>query len=63
MLVQGETLPKDDLSQLAIYPGAALDGAEIAILALTKSLQLVQGLGLSEREIRYLLIHADDFGN
>ena len=30
---------------------------------LTKALQLVQGLGLNEREIRYLLTHAADFGN
>lgn len=62
LLVQGETLPKDDVSQLTLYPSNAVAGAERALLLLTKALQLVQGLGLSEREIRYLLTHAADFG-
>ena len=59
--VQGETLPKDRLAQLALYPLAAIEGAERALLVLTKSLQLVQSLGLSEREVRYLLTHAAAF--
>lgn len=62
LLVQGETLPKDRISQLTLYPLTAIQGAERAVLLLTKSLQLVQGLSLSEREIRYLLTHAADFG-
>ena len=61
MLVQGETLPKDRLSQLTLYPLIAMKGAERAVLLLTKILQLVQGLGLSEREIRYLTSHAAAF--
>jgi ABC toxin N-terminal region/Neuraminidase-like domain len=63
LLVQGETLPKDDVSQLTLYPLSAMAGAESAILLLTKALQIVQGLGLSEREIRYLVTHAADFGD
>lgn len=63
LLVQGETLPKDGISQLTLYPLSAMVGAEQAILLLTKALQLVQGLSLSERETRYLLTHASDFGN
>lgn len=62
LLVQGETLPKGPLSQLKLYPATALDAAERALTLLHKALQLVQTLGLSEREVRYLLTHAADFG-
>lgn len=62
MLVEGESLTKGDLSQLPLYPANAIDGAEDASLLLSKGLQLVDALGLSEREIRYLLTHAEDFG-
>jgi len=62
LLVQGETVPKDSIAQLTLYPFNAIASAESAILLLTKALQLVQSLGLSEREIRYLLTHAIDFG-
>jgi hypothetical protein len=63
LLVQGETLPKDRLAQLTLYSPAALDEAERAVLLLVKGLRLVQSLGLSAREIRYLLTHAADFGD
>lgn len=62
LLVQGETLPKGPLSQLMLYPTAAIEDAERAMILLSKALQLVQSLSLSEREIRYLLTHAADFG-
>ena len=62
LMVQGETLPKGPLSQLTLYPIAAIGAAERAALLLNKALQLVQSLGLSEREIRYILTHAADFG-
>lgn len=58
LLVQGETLPKGGIAQLTLYPPGAVAEAEQAILLLTKALQLVQSLGLSEREMRYLLTHA-----
>lgn len=61
LLVQGETLPKDNLSQLTLYPLTAVASVESALLLLTKALQLVQSLGLSEREIRYIVTHAHDF--
>ena len=61
LLVQGETVPKGPLSQLTLYPPAAIEAAERAMTLLNKALQLVQSLGLSEREIRYLLTHAADF--
>ncbi len=61
--VQGETLPKGPMSQLTLYPAAAIDAAERAMTLLNKALQSMQSLGLSERDIRYLLTHAADFGN
>lgn len=61
LLVQGETVPKGPLSQLTLYPAAAIEAAEHATTRLSKALQIVQSLGLSEREIRYLLIHGADF--
>lgn len=61
LLVQGETLPKGSVSQFTLYPLTAVQGAESAVLLLTKVLQLVQSLGLNEREIRYLLTHAAAF--
>ena len=61
LLVQGETMARADLSQLALYPLAAIQGAERAVLLLEKALQLADGLGLNERELRYLLTHAASF--
>lgn len=60
--LQGEILPKGSISQLPLYPAGAMAEAERALLLLTKSIQIVQSLGLSEREIRYLLTHAKAFG-
>jgi hypothetical protein len=62
LLVQGETLPKDKLSQLTLYPLNGIAGAESALLLLTKALQLTQMLGLGEREIRHILTHKVSFG-
>ena len=63
LLVQGETLPKDGLGQLALYPLSTIHEAERTLVLLTKVLQLLQSLGLSERETRYLLTHAKAFGD
>lgn len=63
LLVQGETLPKGGLAQLVLYPLVEMEGAERALLLLSKSLRLLQGLGLGEREARYLLTHSNDFGD
>lgn len=62
VLIQGETLPKDDLGQLTLYPYSAVERARNALILLRKSLRLVTGLELSERELRYFLTHAADFG-
>ena len=63
LLVQGETLPKDKLTQLTLYPMTAFENAERAIVLLSKVLKITQELGLSERELRYLLTHPDQFDN
>jgi hypothetical protein len=62
MLVEGESLTKADLNRLPLYPAFAVTGAEDATLLLSKALQIAGALGLSEREIRYLLTHHEDFG-
>ncbi|MFB7287798.1 neuraminidase-like domain-containing protein [Actinacidiphila glaucinigra] len=61
MLVQGETLPRGSAGQLALTPSAAIDAGEGAVTVLAKALRLLQGLGISEPEARYLLTHPDDF--
>jgi hypothetical protein len=61
LLAQGEMLPKASLAQLTLYPLASSLAAERAALLLTKTLQIVSSLGLSEREIRYLLMNAAAF--
>lgn len=63
LLIQGETLPKDSLSQLICYPQTTVDRVHRAHTLLTKTLQLIQGFTLNEREARYLLTHAVDFDN
>ena len=61
--VQGESMPRSPLSQLKLYAASSMDGAERALTQLDKALQVVESLGLSEREIRYISTHASDFDN
>jgi len=61
LLIQGETLPKDNLGQLVLCPRAVADGARAARLLLAKTLQLAAGFELTERELRHLTSHAADF--
>ena len=63
LTILGENLPQGRLDRLTVYPRAAVERASRAYLLLTKSLLLVQGFRLSEREVRYLLMNAADFGN
>lgn len=63
LLVQGENLPKGSLAQLTLYPEAAIDRVHRAYVLLAKTLQLIQGFGLGEREVRHMLTHAPDFDN
>jgi Neuraminidase-like domain len=61
--IQGETLPKDSLSQLKLYPQTIIDHLHRAHILLIKTFQLIQSFGFSDREIRYLLTHPTDFNN
>ncbi len=61
-LVQGEAIPKDRLGRLALYPASVVERANRASVLLSKTVRLMQGLQLSERELRYILTHAVDFG-
>lgn len=60
--VQGEQVPRGPVTQLKSYSARALDAAARAALLLDKVLQVVQALGLSEAELRYIVSHAADFG-
>lgn len=61
LLIEGENLPKGPLSRLVLYPQAAVERLTRGWLLLSKALQIAHGFGLSERELRYLLTHAEDF--
>jgi hypothetical protein len=61
LLVQSETRPEGPLAQLLLYPQAAVDRVSHAQVLLAKTLQLIQALDLSEREVSYLSTHAADF--
>lgn len=63
LLIQGETLARGSLSRLTLYPQAAVDRLARARVLMAKVWQLVQGFGLSEREVRYLLTHPADFAD
>ena len=63
LLVQGETMPRGSFSQLTLYPQAAVDRFTHALVLLSKTHQLMQGLGLNEREVTYLIGHSADFEN
>jgi Neuraminidase-like domain len=53
--VQGDTLPRDSLEQLVLYPKSMTDELQDAFVLLGKSLQMIQVLGFAEREVRTLL--------
>jgi hypothetical protein len=61
MFIQGETLPLGSLDRLALYPKEEIESADNAIVLLTKVIQLSQVLGLTERELRYVTTHSEDF--
>lgn len=63
VLVQGADMAKDALSKLRLYPAAAVERVQRAWISLAKALQLVQGLDLSERELRHFVTYRADFNN
>jgi hypothetical protein len=63
LLVQGETISKGPLSQLTLYPETVVDRFTRARVLVSKSLQLIQGFNLTEKEVVYLLTQGSDFNN
>jgi len=61
LLVRGEQLPKGPADRLVRYPRATVTKLHRVHLLLAKTVQLAGALGLTERELRHLLTHADDF--
>jgi|CXWL01.1.fsa_nt_gi peptidoglycan hydrolase-like protein with peptidoglycan-binding domain len=62
LMVKGETTPKSAIDQLVVLPLSAVDGAMRAYTMLRKAVQMAQVLGLTEREVRHILLHPADFG-
>jgi hypothetical protein len=65
LLVQGENLPKGSLSQIVLYPQAAVEGFVRARTLLAKVLQILRNFGMdqNERELGYLTANAAQFSN
>jgi hypothetical protein len=61
LLVQGENLPKGTLERLTLSPSQSVERVRRARVLLSKSLELIEGLGLTVREAQHLLKHAADF--
>ena len=61
LLVQGETLNKDSFSRLTLYADASVDRIGRAQTVIAKSLQLIQTLELSQRELHHILTNATNF--
>jgi len=59
--VQGENMPKGSLARLILYPQSIIERVQRSYMLLCKTLQVIQGFGLNEREVRHLLTHRDDF--
>jgi ABC toxin-like protein/neuraminidase-like protein len=62
LLVQGENLPKGSLDRLALYPEMIVERVRRSQVLLAKALQIIQGFGFSEREVRHFQTHVNDFG-
>lgn len=63
LLVQGGSLSKGPLSQLTLYPGTTVERFTRVRTLLSKTLQLIEGFDLNEREVTYLITNATDFNN
>jgi hypothetical protein len=63
LLIQGENLPKGPLSQIQLYAQAAVDGFSRARILLAKVLQILEGTGIGERELSYLVANSSQFSN
>ena len=61
--VRGDTLSRGSLTRLGLHPQSAVERCRKADMLLAKVVQIIQGLGLNEREVRYLLTHRADFSD
>ncbi|MGH2905154.1 MAG: neuraminidase-like domain-containing protein [Solirubrobacterales bacterium] len=62
LLVQGETLPKDNIGQLPLYSTTTVERVRVAWVLLRKVNQIAGRLTIGERELRHILTNASDFG-
>lgn len=63
LLMQGEGMPKGEISRLATIPTQAISRFEGVYILLHKMTHLLDGLDLSLRELRYFHQYAADFAN
>lgn len=63
LLVQGENLPKGSLDRFVLYPESHVKDFEHDYELLKKTLHLLQGLNLDEREIKHILLNKQDFAD
>lgn len=63
LFVQGENLPKGELSRLTLYTQQANERITRVQTLLAKTLQLMQTFSFSAVEMRYFLTHPDDFAH
>ena len=61
LTVQPENMPREGLSLLTLYPQTNIDQVMRSYVLLAKVIQIIQGLKLTEREVRYILTHKSDF--
>lgn len=61
LMVMGEKEPKSSLSRLTLYPQTVVEHVHRTLMLLKKTIQLINGLGKSEREVRHILTHRADF--
>lgn len=59
--IHGENMPTMALTKLALCSQTSFDQMRRARVLVLKSLQLLQGFRLGEREVRYILEHPSDF--
>lgn len=61
LYVKGPELTKGGIDRLILYPASAVERVKLGRILLSKSYHFIQGLGLSERELRHFVNHAMDF--
>ncbi|MEJ0028912.1 MAG: neuraminidase-like domain-containing protein [Bacteroidota bacterium] len=60
--IVGTNLPRGPLSRLTLQPATSIDEITKQLLLISKSVQVVSSLNLSEREATHILTHKSSFG-